>query len=486
MHSSSSDDKLRERLALLGTANRDFGERYPGSRPERQPVHTVYGGAQLFKADTAPKMGAIARRHFDAYAPDFMAFMRAFNLDGYDREVSREQVETLIQVAANGDTATLKEIDRAAWLGATVYRRILEKLESEPIEDFRIDFEDGFGVRTGAVEDQEARRAAEESAIGLVNGSLPPFIGIRIKPLNEEYKTRSLRTLELYVETLLEKSGGRLPSPFIVTLPKITVPEQVSVLAAALDRLELKAGLDRRSIDIELMIETPASIFDQEGRVAIPALVEAAEGRCTGAHFGVYDYTALLEVTASYQTMGHDACDFARNVMQVALAGTGVWIADGATNVMPLAPHRTVEGDPLTPQQKQENLEAVYGAWRMAYADILHSLRNGFYQGWDLHPAQLTARYAAVYTYFLQGFDAASERLRSFVDKAAQATLVGNIFDDAATGQGLLNYFLRALNSGAISMEEAGQTGLSMEELRSRSFSHIVKERTRKMSPSDS
>jgi len=482
MHSDTFDDKLEKRLAALTDANEAFARNHTGSRPDRQPVHTVYGGAQLFKADTAPKMGAIARRHLLAYAPDFTAFMQAFNLDGHERTTSDRDAKQLLDLASNGDYSTLRDVDRSAWLGATVYHRILEKLESEPIEDFRIDFEDGFGVRTGEEEDREARRAAEETALGLSEGGLPPFIGIRVKPLNEEYKRRSLRTLDLFVETLVERTGGRIPSPFIVTLPKIMVPEQVSVLAAALDRVEDNAGLSRGAIDIELMIETPASIFDDRGSIAIPALIEAAEGRCTGAHFGVYDYTALLEITASYQTMGHDACDFARHVMQVALAGTGVWISDGATNVMPVAPHRATETQPLTSEQERENLDAVYGAWRMAYADIMRSLRNGFYQGWDLHPSQLAARYAAVYMYFLDGFDTAAERLRAFVDKAAQATLVGNIFDDAATGQGLLNFFLRAVNSGAISMEEAGQTGLSMDELRSRSFSHIVKERTRKLS----
>ena len=92
----------------------------------------------------------------------------------------------------------------------------------------------------------------------------------------------------------------------------------------------------------------------------------------------------------------------------------------------------------------------MHRAWRLHADDVRHSLVNGFYQGWDLHPAQLPTRYAAVYAFFLEGLDAASERLRNFVDKAAQATLVGDVFDDAATGQGLLNFFLRGINCGAI------------------------------------
>src|SRR5436853_5244573 len=104
---------------------------------------------------------------------------------------------------------------------------------------------------------------------------------------------------------------------------------------------------------------------------------------------------------------------------------------------------------------------------------------TGFYQGWDLHPAQLPTRFAAVYSFFLEGLEPASERLRNFVRKAAQATLVGDVFDDAATGQGLLNYFLRALNCGAITEDEAvTMSGLTLDELRSRSFVRILRNRT--------
>ena len=84
-----------------------------------------------------------------------------------------------------------------------------------------------------------------------------------------------------------------------------------------------------------------------------------------------------------------------------------------------------------------------------------------------------------MYAFFLQSLDAASERLRNFVEKAAKATLVGDVFDDAATGQGLLNYFLRAVNSGAITEEEAMKlSSLTDDELRSGSFVKILKNRS--------
>jgi hypothetical protein len=193
-------------------------------------------------------------------------------------------------------------------------------------------------------------------------------------------------------------------------------------------------------------------------------LLNAARGRCVAAHFGTYDYTASCSITAAYQDMLHPACDFARHMMQVSFGGTGVWLSDGATNILPVAPHR---GE-LTTEQQTENRAVVHRAWKLHYEHVRHSLTSAFYQGWDLHPAQLPTRYAAVYTFFLEGLAAASERLRNFVAKAAQATLVGDVFDDAATGQGLLNYFLRAINCRALTEQEAQElTSLTLEELRS-------------------
>jgi len=207
--------------------------------------------------------------------------------------------------------------------------------------------------------------------------------------------------------------------------------------------------------------------------------VAAGEGRVTGAHFGTYDYTASCNITAAHQSMTHPACDFAKHVMQVSLAATGVALSDGATNIMPVAPHRAAAGAALTEGQRRENRAAVHRAWRLHFDHVRHSLVHAYYQGWDLHPAQLPTRYAAVYSFFLEGLDAASRRLRSFTEKAAQATLLGDVFDDAATGQGLLNFFLRGLNCGAITPEEAASTGLTREEMQGRSFLKILEGRKR-------
>jgi hypothetical protein len=314
-----------------------------------------------------------------------------------------------------------------------------------------------------------------EVAKGLRENTLPPFIGIRIKPFTEELRARSMRTLDLFVTTLLEQTSGTLPPNFVVMFPKVVMPEQVTALVDWFDLFEQQASLPNGTLKMEMMIETTQSIISESGAINLPRLLAAARGRCVAAHFGTYDYTASCSITAAHQHMLHPACDFARSMMQVAFAGTGIWLSDGATNIMPVAPHR---GHSLTEEQLEENQTVIHNAWRLHYEHTRHSLTNAFYQGWDLHPAQLPIRYTAVYSFFLESLDAASERLRNFVAKAAQATLVGDVFDDAATGQGLLNYFLRAINCGAITEQEATElTSLTLEELRSGSFVKILKNR---------
>jgi hypothetical protein len=229
-----------------------------------------------------------------------------------------------------------------------------------------------------------------------------------------------------------------------------------------------------------MMVETTQAILNERGESSLPLLLEASGGRCIAAHFGTYDYTASCSITAAYQVMDHPACDFAKHMMQVAFAGTGIWLSDGATNVLPAPPHRAKKGKRLSRIQREENREAVHRAWRLHYGHIQHSLVSAYYQGWDLHPAQLPTRYAAVFSFFLDGLDSAAARLKNFVEKAAKATLVGDVFDDAATGQGLLNFFLRAMNCGAISEGEAERlTGVTVEELHYGSFLKILKNRTK-------
>jgi citrate lyase beta subunit len=435
---SLPESTLRALTARLKTAQETVLRHYPGEAGKRQPVHTVYGGAHLFKSDTTRKLGELARKVLAQNAPTAGVFAEALGIE--------------------------------PGIAETVFTRVQEKLKREAVEDFRIDFEDGYGIRPDAEEDAHAAQAAAQCAKGLADGTLSPFIGIRIKSFAGELAGRSLRTLDIFLTGL----GGRLPPNFVVTLPKITHPEQVSTLIDAFEALEPKLGLPAGSLKMEPMIEVTQTILDTDGVSMLPALLKAARGRMIAAHFGTYDYTASCNITAAYQSMRHPACDFAKHMMQVAYASTGVWLSDGATTIMPVPVHR---GDSLTEDQKRDNMRSVHTAWRLHAEDTRHSLTNGFYQGWDLHPGQLPSRYGAAYGFFHQGLPAASERLKNFVAKAAQATLQGDVFDDAATGQGLLNFFLRGVNCGALTEQEALATGLTLEEFRGRSFVRILDNR---------
>ncbi len=470
MKTSIGNEEKESILNELRIANLAFQKIYPGDRPDRQPVHTVYGGANLFKSDTARRMGDMAIRSLKTYAPDFTVMARVLELTGHESLPSAQnKINELTQ-----HLSKLSEQERknnSAWLSFSVYNKVVEKLEREAVEDFRIDFEDGFGNRSDEEEDATAVNAALELAKGMKEKTISPYIGIRIKPFTEDLKQRGVRTLDIFLSTLLDQTNKILPDNFIVMLPKLTIPEQVRALVKFFQIIESKHQLQPGTLKMEMMVEATQAGMDKDGKNPLRALILAGEGRCIAAHFGTYDYTASCNITAKYQTMDHPVCDFAHHMTKVALAGTGIYLSDGATNIMPVGPHK---GEQLTKEQFAENQSVVHRAWKLCFQHTTHSLRNGFYQGWDLNPAQLPMRYAAVYSFFLESYEDAALRLRHFIDKAAQATLSGDIFDDAATGQGLLNYFLRALNSGAINEEELIVTGLSIEEIRLRSFLKIL------------
>lgn len=396
---------------------------------DRQPIHTVYGGAHLFRADVARRLGDRALAAMDAWVPDAAALAATFGMDEA----------------------------RAAAVDARVRR----KLATEPVEDYRADFEDGFGARSDAEEDEAAARVAAELAKGIEAGSLPPFTGIRIKPLGDATAARATRTLELVLARLAAAAPGTLPPGFAVTLPKVERSAEVATLARRLDAAESAHGLPRGSVAIELMVETPRALLDDEGRVPLRRLVDAAGGRCRGAHFGPYDHAASLGIAAAHQELRHPAGDVARILMQHALAGTGVHLADGPTTRLPVG-------------SGPADREAVRAAMRAHWDDTRHSLRLGLWQGWDLHPAQLVPRYAAVYAFFLEQHAAAAARLRGFLEQAARATLLDGVFDDAATAQGLLAFLRRGLACGALSAEEVAAAGLTAAELRLGSFPAIL------------
>src|SRR5687768_11169058 len=296
---------LKAIATRLRTANTRLAASYPGDSSARQPVHTLICVADAFRRDYAAASGAAALAALDEFALTPSAFANVLGLTS---------------------------------LADVVRSRVIAKLKREPVEDLRLDFEDGYGTRPDAEEDGHAQSAADEMAMGMAARTLPPFIGIRIKAMSRELHARSLRTLDLFVTTLV-KRGKRVPENFAITVPKVMTPVQVHAVVRACAALERRLKLPRNSLKLELMIETPQSILAPDGSSALRALVAAGNGRVRGAHFGVYDYTALCGSTAAWQHPRHLACDFAGHMMQVALAQTGVFVADGGSNIMPIPPH---------------------------------------------------------------------------------------------------------------------------------------------------
>jgi hypothetical protein len=432
----------------------------------RQPVHVVYGGANLFKADTPQKLGKIALRSIGTYAPNFTEFAKAMGLP--DAELLDESLAYQAE-----DEEKIRDAGHSAWLAWNVYRKTIEKLLSEPVEDFRIDFEDGYGFRTDYEEDSHARQASEELARNVCSDQALPFCGFRIKSFASETFKRAVRTLEIFLQNLTEKTDGfrtfKNPSEnFVVTLPKITSYKEVQVLSKLLDAFEQKNFLPTGLIKIEIMIETPQAILNENGRIVLQDLIKAGEGRIVSAHFGAFDYTASFGIAGTHQHLQHDSCNLARHLIQLALARLGIRLSDSVTIEMPIPIHK---GNNLSAKQLEENKLVVHRAWRRHFDNITFSLSNGFYQSWDLHPAQLVARYAAVYSFFLSAKDIQAKRLKNFVEKATQASLTGNVFDDAASAIGIINFFRKAKYCGALSEEEINQaTGLQFNELSSASF----------------
>lgn len=336
--------------------------------PTRRPIHTVYVGAHLFHAQLASHWGQLALQVLEMYAPDGHA------------------LATVVDHTCDDE----------------VYARLTDKLGREPVEDLRIDFEDGFGQRSDEDEDSAARTAAAELAGDVARGASPASCGIRIKALAGERAGRGARTLDLFLTSLVEKSGGSLPTQFVVTLPKVASGEEVTKLIGLLEGLESRLQLDAGSLSIELMVETPRAIVGPDGRCPLAGLVAAARGRCRGVHFGVYDYSAALGIAPVHHGLRHPSCDHARHVMQAALAGMDVELSAGSTNVLPVPPR-----------------DNVVRAWRLHFQDVQHSLVSGFYHGWDLHPAQLVTRYAAAYTFFKECFESTTPGGSLLEDPAA-------------------------------------------------------------------
>ena len=457
-----SQNELQDLLAKIDKANLEFNQTYAGASRIRQPVHTVYGGAHLFRATVVQKLGAVAKKVFLDYAPNPVFFAQNMQLTGYEKlPTDPKEINDLL--------ANIPHNYPAAWFANKVWSMVLKKLEEEAVEDFRIDFEDGFGVRSDEEEDRVAMRAAEEVGQGMLEQILPSFIGIRIKAF-DNFASRSIRTLELFIAKLLDKST--LPKNFVITLPKVAVVEHVTSLVIVLEKLEKYHNLAPNSLKIELMVELTQTILNEQGTIHIWNLIDAARGRCRGLHFGTYDYTASCNIIAHIQAMDNPVCEFAKHIMQTTAMGTGLTLSDGATNILPVPAYP----NSTNPAEIAQNVHAYYRAWKIQFANIQCSLRTGFYQGWDLHPAQLPIRYAACYDFYLADFAQIATRMHNFLAVSGRALLSDDVFDDAATGHGLVNYYLKAYSCGAITKADIENLGITLEVLQTGCLTKIIDE----------
>jgi citrate lyase beta subunit len=448
--------------------------------PVRQPVHVVYGGADRFTAETPAKLGRLALTALETYAPDPVSFATALGFAEFENpKLSIPQIRNFTTLFEASPSDALGK-DRKMWLAWTIYTKTIEKLRQEPVEDLRIDFEDGYGFRNDEEEDSDAERAASELARSHKVGTITPFCGFRIKSFEPETYGRAVRTLEIFLDSLW-KTGKEIPENFVVTLPKVTRRDEVKDICGRLRRFEKDKRLRTGTIGLELMIETPEAVIDAKGRFASRSLVEAARGRVTSVHFGAYDYTSALGISAKHQDIRHPACVLARQIMLSMLAPIGVRLSDSVTTELPVPIHR---GEKLAGVQKNENRAAVHSGWKAHFRNVSDSMANGFYQSWDLHPNQLPARYAAVYFFYLDALTESAERLKGFAEKATRAQLTGNTFDDAASVKGILNYFRRGIDCGALETREVIElTGVASDAIRSGQISGLAKKGRIKMTP---
>jgi citrate lyase beta subunit len=371
---------------------------YPGERSTRQPVHTCYVPA-------------------DAVVPGLAAAWGAAALDALDEH-------------------GLPDLGLDPALMEQVLPRVRAKLVTEPVEDLRVDAEDGYRG-TADAEDDDVLRAAATLARDRSTGSAPPSVGIRAKSLEAPTRRRGVRSLDLFLGAFGTESpatDGTSPVRAVVTLPKVTDVEQVRAFLPVLDALEAAHGV---ALDLELQVETPQAVLGPDGAVTLARMVHAAGPRLTGLHYGTYDYSAALGIAAAHQSSDHPAADFAKQVMQVAVAGTGAQAVDGSTNVLPVGPR-----------------EHVHEAWRIHAALVHRALERGFYQGWDLHPAQLVTRYAATYAFFRAALPAAVGRLAAYLDRTG-----GGVLDEPATARALASVVVRGLDCGAVDIDEVKAAG---------------------------
>lgn len=435
------------------------------------PVHTVVWPADRITPDTVSRIGIDAWTALARHGPDPFSFAQALGVYASNEEPPRASVRALHAQRFAEDPQALRREDFGAWLMLAVHTRVYKRLQARPVEDLRVDFEGSYGTRDEAEEDRHAIEAAEALAVAAERGTLPPRVGLRIKPLSRQSTGRAVRTLELFFDTLAG-AAKTLPEELVLTLPRVSLPEQVSTAARLLELLELRHRWPRRRIRMELVVETTPALFDEAGRCALPRLVRAAGGRCAAVHLGSEDLAQACGLAPSLADGHTPLSDLARGLLRLALGGTHVTLSDAVTGPLPVGPYP--EDSSLTAKQRADNLGAVHAAWSLGHAQILHALRSGLYQGWDRHGAELPVRYAANYRFFLERYDDAALQLNELMTSATSAAVPNRDGDDARRGQRLLDFVRRAYRCGAVSRTALEMVGIEPHELDQPRFVALV------------
>ena len=389
-----SDAFLRDIDHGLAAADVLLSDAYPGDPGTRQPVHTVYVPADRVTADTATSWGSAALDLLEEVVPD---------------------------AASAADITGL-----GASLTADVHARTRAKLSAQPVEDLRIDLEDGYGARPEPEEDAAAQAAATILRTLLTRPDGPSFGGIRFKSFEQPTRRRGIRSLDLFLAQLIAE--GPLPDGLVLTLPKVTSIDQIQAMVSICRELETAHRLPERRLRFEIQVETPQAILAATGAAAVATMIHAADHRAVGLHYGTYDYSASCGIAAEYQALDHPVADYAKAVMQVAAAGTGVRLSDGSTNVTPVG----------TPAE-------IHAAMALHARLTTRSLVRGYYQGWDMHPGHLITRYLATYAFYQHSYPAAASRLRAYLSGQA-----GAVMDEPATAAALAGFIVRGVHCGAL------------------------------------
>lgn len=369
----------------------------------RQPAQSLRVSAPGFDLHNT---GRQALHIMDACAPDFADFARAVWLNGADTLPQYPHIVQELEFDLIEDPARIRSQNYAAWFAFTIHQRIVKKLGTHPVEGLFV------------------------SGAHSAGGDLPVSID-----------ARSARSPNEFLNNL---SGADFS--IVVT------PAQIPVLGTLLDSYEIANGLEPGAIPIEVVIASNAGVIDNTGRVILRDLARSTQ-RIKTIYFDGSAYLTSIDVPAAHHHTRHEACNFMRQLLKLALADTGIALSDLSV------PREYNASDPAS----------IRRAWREHFNNVTYALADGFYHGIDHSPAMLPARYAALFSFYIEALPAQAEAFK----KALRTDT-----PDLVSAQKTLNFFLRGLDCGGLELDEVViATGLSPDELNKRSITEIVSTR---------